>query len=82
MTAEPNAFDVLIGGLIAQAQAYAVLVHLLENLEVLPAGATRDALDRMIEHQGSRAPVAQLAHLNEILKQLSVPLPLQPGRQI
>lgn len=78
MTAEPNVFDVLTGALIAQAQAYALIVRMLEANNALPPGVTRDALDRLIESLEGKAPPHQLAHLNEILRQLAL-LPPQRG---
>lgn len=78
MTAEPNVFDVITGALIAQAQAYALLVRLLEANNALPPGVTRDALDRLIENLEGKAPPHQLAHLNEISRQLGL---LPPRRE-
>lgn len=81
MTTEPNVFDVLTGALIAQAQAYAVLVRLLEANATLTPGTTRDALDRLVERLEGKAPEHQLAHLNEILRQLALLPPRREGLQ-
>lgn len=68
----PNEF--FTQALIAQAQAYAVLVTLLEKLDLLPPGIVRGALDLLIENSED-APAERLTALNEILRQLALQRP-------
>ncbi len=82
MTAEPNIFDVHTGALIAQANAFTLLVRMLEANGALRTGAMRDGLARMAENQSGSAPPHQREYMKMLLAELDSRPPRSPERSL